>query len=93
MTAARRRRTTPGADADVPGFCKGTTLEEVRKYGHFLAPGRYAGAGPQDDGGEPFAEKMARLTVQWREQQQGEAQQLDAAIEANLKSLGFGTGE
>ena len=35
---------------------------------------------------------MTRLTKQWREQQ-AEAQRLDAAIEENLKRLGFGTGE
>ena len=32
---------------------------------------------------------MARLTAQWREQQ-AEAAKLDAEVEANLKSLGFG---
>ena len=32
---------------------------------------------------------MARLAAQWREQQT-EAQRLDAAIEENLKGLGFG---
>ena len=74
---------------DVPGFCKRATLEEVRRHGHVLTPGRYVGAEPQADDGEPFAEKMARLTVQWREQQ-AEAARLDAAIEANLERLGFG---
>ena len=33
--------------------------------------------------------RMAQLSAQWREQQ-AEAQRLDAEIEANLKSLGFG---
>ena len=32
------------------------------------------GAAPQEDDGEPFQEKMTRLTAQWREQQV-EAQQ------------------
>ena len=79
-----------GADeyADVPGFCKSASLEEVRKQGHVLTPGRYVGAAPQEDDGEPFAEKMARLTAQWCEQQ-AEAARLDAAIEANLNALGF----
>ena len=78
-----------GAYADVPGFCKSAALEEVRKHGHVLTPGRYVGAEPQEDDGEPFAEKMARLAAQWREQQ-AEAARLDAAIEANLARLGFG---
>ena len=80
-----------GEYADVPGFCKSATLEEVRRHGHVLTPGRYVGVEPQPDDGEPFEEKMARLTAQWREQQ-AEAQKLDAAIEANLRSLGFEDG-
>ena len=72
-----------GDYADVPGFCKGTTLEDIRKHGHVLTPGRHVGAEPQPDDGEPFQEKMARLTAQWREQQ-AEGQRLDAAIAENL---------
>ena len=34
-----------------------------------LTSGRYVGAAPQEDDGEPFEEKMARLSAQWREQQ------------------------
>ncbi len=74
---------------DVPGFCKSASLEEIRKHGHVLTPGRYVGAEPQPDDGEPFEEKMERLAKQWREQQ-AEASKLDAAIEANLQRLGFG---
>ena len=39
---------------DVPGFCKSATLEEIQKHGHVLTPGRYVGAAPQEDDGEPF---------------------------------------
>ena len=78
-----------GEYSDVPGFCKSATLEETRKHGHVLTPGRYVGAEPQPDDGVPFEEKMARLAAQWHEQQT-EAQRLDAAIEANLTRLGFG---
>ena len=60
----------------------------MRKYGHVLSPGRHVGAEPQADDGEPFAEKTARLSGQWREQQ-AEAARLNEAIEANLRSLGF----
>jgi type I restriction enzyme M protein len=78
-----------GAYADVPGFCRSAPLEEVRKHGHVLTPGRYVGAETQEDDGEPFAEKMRRLTATLREQQ-AEAAKLDAAIAANLKELGYG---
>ena len=74
---------------DVPGFCKSATLEEIRKHGHVLTPGRYVGAPPQEDDGEPFEEKMTRLSAQWRAQQ-AEARRLDEAIEENLARLGFG---
>ena len=74
--------------ADVPGFCKSTSLNEVRRHGHVLTPGRYVGIEPTEDDGEPFAEKMNRLAVKWREQQ-GKARQLDAEIEANLSKMGF----
>lgn len=65
-----------GEYADVPGFCKSATLDEIRRHDYVLTPGRYVGAAAQEDDGEPFAEKMARL---------------DAAIEANLEALGFST--
>jgi type I restriction enzyme M protein len=74
---------------DVPGFCKAATLEEIRKNGHVLTPGRYVGAEAAADDGEPFAEKMQRLTTTLR-QQQAEGTKLDAAIAANLKELGYG---
>ena len=81
-----------GEYADAAGFCKSASLEEVRRHDHVLTPGRYVGAAPQEDDGEPFGEKMARLAAQWREQQT-EARRLDAAIEENLARLGFGTGQ
>jgi type I restriction enzyme M protein len=73
---------------DVPGFCKSATLEDIRKHGHVLTPGRYVGAEAQEDDGEPFAEKMRRLVAQLREQQ-AQAQSLDEAIWKNLKELGY----
>ena len=77
-----------GDYADVPGFCKSASLEEIRRHGYVLTPGRYVGAEPQQDDGEPFQDKMTRLSAQWREQQ-AEARRLDAAIAENLERLGF----
>jgi len=74
--------------ANVSGFCKAATLDDIRKHGHVLTPGRYVGAEAMEDDGEPFQEKMACLAAQWREQR-AQAAALDAAIEANLNHLGF----
>ncbi|MDT8429189.1 MAG: ORF6N domain-containing protein [Pseudomonadales bacterium] len=74
---------------DILGFCKSATLDEIRKHGHVLTLGRYVGAETAEDDGEAFADKMQRLSSQWREQQQ-EAARLDAAIAASLKELGYG---
>jgi type I restriction enzyme M protein len=84
-------RGEPGAGeyADVAGFCKSATLDDIRKHGHVLTPGRYVGAEDVEDDGEPFEDKMARLSKLWREQRT-QAAKLDAAIEANLKELGYG---
>jgi type I restriction enzyme M protein len=78
-----------GKYADVAGFCKSATLEEIGKQGNVLTPGRYVGAEEQEDDGEPFEEKMLRLAALWREQRK-EAAKLDEMIDANLRGLGYG---
>jgi len=78
-----------GEYEDVPGFCKSASLEEVEKHRFVLTPGRYVGAEEQEEDDEPFEEKMERLTAQLREQME-EGRRLDAAIEENLKGLGYG---
>jgi type I restriction enzyme M protein len=74
---------------DIPGFCKSVKIEEIRKHGYVLTPGRYVGAEAVEDDGESFEEKMKRLTAQLRRQME-EGRKLDIAIEKNLKELGFG---
>ena len=74
---------------DIPGFCKSATLDDIRKHGHVLTPGRYVGAEAAEDDGEEFEDKMNRLAMTLREQKT-EAVKLDAAIAANLKELGYG---
>lgn len=78
-----------GEYADIAGFCKSSSMDDIRKHGHVLTPGRYVGAAEQEDDGEAFEEKMQRLSALWREQR-AEATTLDARIEANLKELGYG---
>jgi type I restriction enzyme M protein len=86
---AWRGETGSAPYADTPGFCKSATLDDIRKHGHVLTPGRYVGAEAVEDDGEAFDEKMKRLTAMLREQQ-AEAAKLDAAIAANLKEIGYG---
>jgi type I restriction enzyme M protein len=78
-----------GEYADVAGFCKSAVLDDVRKHGHVLTPGRYVGAEAQEDDEEPFEEKMTRLAATLRELQ-ANAARLDTAIAANLEGLGYG---
>lgn len=74
---------------DVPGFCKAATLDDIRRHGHVLTPGRYVGAEAAEEDDEPFEEKMKRLAAAFGCQREA-AQKLDAAITASLKDLGYG---
>jgi len=87
---AWRGETEAGDYADIPGFCKSATLEDIRKHDHVLTPGRYVGAAAVEEDGEAFTDKMQRLAAQWRAQQR-EAKRLDALIAQNLAHLGFET--
>ena len=73
---------------DVPGYCYSAKLEEIEKNGFVLTPGRYVGAAEQEQDGEPFEQRMQRLTALLK-QQQDEGARLDAAIARNLAWLGF----
>jgi type I restriction enzyme M protein len=73
---------------NIPGFCKSVSIEEIRKHGHVLTPGRYVGAEVVEDDGIPFDEKMKVLTTQLSEQM-AEGEKLDAEIKKNLKVLGY----
>ncbi len=48
---------------DVSGFCRSTSLEEIRGHKHVLTPGRYVGTMARDDEDAPFAERFADLSV------------------------------
>jgi len=77
-----------GKYKDIPGFCKSSTIEEIRAHGHVLTPGRYVGAEDIEDDGEPFDEKMNRLTKKL-EEQFAESARLEMLIKRNLKGIGF----
>ncbi len=86
--AWRGDKTCKAKYSDVPGFCKAATLDDIRGHGYILTPGRYVGAAAVEDDGEPFDEKMKRLTATLREQTE-QAAKLDNTIWENLKRLGY----
>jgi type I restriction enzyme M protein len=69
------------------GFSKAATTEEIAAQGYVLTPGRYVGTAAAEEGGEPFAEKMARLTATLREQM-AEGARLDEQIRKALAGVG-----
>lgn len=52
--------------ADVPGFCKIATLDQVQAHDYKLTPGIYVGSQVDNGEEEPFEEKMPRLTEELR---------------------------
>ncbi|PHS24959.1 MAG: restriction endonuclease subunit M [Methylophaga sp.] len=77
-----------GQYEDVAGFCASINLAGIQKHDYVLTPGRYVGATPEEDDGEPFAEKMARLTGQLKIQFE-ESDRLEGEIKKNLTQLGY----
>jgi len=73
---------------DVAGFCKSAEKEQLEKHDFVLTPGRYVGAAAEEDDGEPFADKMARLTSTLKTQFE-ESDRLEAEIKKNLAGLGY----
>ncbi|MDC4554461.1 class I SAM-dependent DNA methyltransferase [Acinetobacter baumannii] len=73
---------------DEKGFCFSAELKDIQKHDYVLTPGRYVGAVEQDDDGEPFAEKMARLTTELKDQF-AQSEVLEQEIKKNLKGLGY----
>ena len=75
--------------ADVAGYCKSATLEDIRKHDYVLTPGRYVGAAALEDDGIPFETKMTELS-QTLYAQMEESAKLDEVIRKNLEGLGYG---
>lgn len=73
---------------DIKGFCKSAKLDEVRKHEYILTPGRYVGIEEVEDNGEPFDEKMTRLTEELSELFV-KSKKLEEEIRKNLGSIGY----
>ena len=83
-----REKTANPTYEDITGFCKSATLDEIKQHDFVLTPGRYVGATDEEDDGEFFADKMARLTAQLKEQFE-QSEKLEGEIKKNLVGLGY----
>jgi type I restriction enzyme M protein len=79
-----------GKYEDVPGFCKSAAAPEMAAHDFVLTPGRYVGAVEVEEDGEPFGQKIERLTATL-EEQFADSARLEKRIRGNLKGLGYGS--
>ena len=77
-----------GSLEDVKGFCAVATLDDIAKQDYILTPGRYVGIEEQEDDGEPFEEKMARLTSELSEMFK-KSHELEDEIRKKLGEIGY----
>lgn len=77
-----------GTLEDKKGFCAGVETNDIAKQDYILTPGRYVGIEEQEDDGEPFEEKMQRLTSELSEMFQ-KSHELEDEIRKNLGAIGF----
>ena len=73
------------------GFCAVVTTEDIAKQDYILTPGRYVGIEEQEDDGEPFEDKMKRLTSELSKMFE-QSNTLQDEIKKNLGSIGFEVG-
>ncbi|WP_311431750.1 type I restriction-modification system subunit M [Facklamia hominis] len=77
-----------GTLEDIKGFCAVASLEDIAKQDYILTPGRYVGIEEQEDDGEPFEEKMARLTSELSDMFE-KSHELEAEIRRKLGAIGY----
>ena len=73
---------------DVKGFCAAVTTGDIARQDYILTPGRYVGIEEQEDDGEPFEEKMARLTGELSELF-AKSHELEKEIRERLGAIGY----
>ena len=77
-----------GTLTDQKGFCAVATTEDIAKQDYILTPGRYVGIEEQADDGEPFEEKMTRLTSELSDMFK-RSHELEDEIRKKLGAIGY----
>ena len=73
---------------DVQGYCKVASIDEIKEHDYILTPGRYVGIEDVEDDGEPFEEKMERLTNTLANQFK-KSRELEEEIRKQLGGIGY----
>lgn len=73
---------------DVQGYCKVASIDEIKEHDYILTPGRYVGIEEVEDDGEPFEEKMDRLTTTLANQFK-KSRELEEEIRKQLGGIGY----
>ena len=77
-----------GTLEDVKGFCAVADLQAIEKQDFILTPGRYVGIEEVEDDGEPFEEKMTRLTSELSDMFK-KSHELEDEIRKKLGAIGY----
>ena len=77
-----------GTLEEVKGFCAVATTKDIAAQDYILTPGRYVGIEEQEDDGEPFDEKMKRLTSELSEMF-AKSHKLENEIREKLGAIGY----
>lgn len=77
-----------GTLEDKKGFCAVAYLATIAKQDYILTPGRYVGIEEQEDDGEPFEEKMTRLTSELSGMF-AKSHELEEEIKKKLGAIGY----
>ena len=77
-----------GTLENVKGFCTVADLNEIEKHEFILTPGRYVGIEEVEDDGEPFEEKMTRLTSELSDMFK-KSHELEEEIRKKLGAIGY----
>jgi type I restriction enzyme M protein len=83
---AWRGEAEAGVYENVAGFCKSTSLEEIKSHAYVLTPGRYVGAADVEDDDMTFSDRFATLQNVLKDQF-GHANRLTQLIQSKLAGI------
>ena len=73
---------------EIKGFCAIASIQDIAKQDYILTPGRYVGIADKEDDGEPFEEKMSRLTSELSGMF-AKSHELEEEIRRKLGAIGY----